>query len=111
MTPGYVPPGLERVERSLTGDSPKGVLVVYRDRSGNRELSFLSGVPSEPHGGTAAGQVTVRGHRARVLVDEAVGTRLATWLEGPAGEPCAQYTVTSVGLTAEEFDRVVAAIG
>jgi hypothetical protein len=111
MIPSYIPQGFDRVESGLDGEAPSGVLVVYRDASGMREISFLSGVPSDPHGVAATGEtLVIRGHRAVVLFDPGTNTRAAMWMEAAAGDPCGPYSFATVGLARSEFARIAAGI-
>lgn len=95
-------------ERTQDG---RGVLVVYRDASGQRELSFLSGIPLDPHdAGTPTGRtVTIRGHEAEVFWSEP-DTQWVLWIDESQDEPCSRYSVIGVGLSEEEFLKVLAGV-
>jgi hypothetical protein len=103
----YVPAGFEVAERVQDGP---GILVVYRDATGQRELSFLSGVPFDGHGSQPTGKVlTVRGHRVEVRRSEP-DTLSVVWQERPVEEPCHLYAIIGVGLPEEEFLKVLAGV-
>lgn len=107
LRPTFVPEGFQVAERVRDGP---GILVVYRDASGKRELSFLSGIPSDPHGaavGTGR-KVTIRGHEVEVFRSEP-DTQWVLWRESQDG-PCPSYSVIGVGLTEEEFLKVLAGV-
>lgn len=89
----------------------RGILVVYRDASGQRELSFLSGVPFDPHGaGVGTGEkVTIRGHEVEVFRSEP-DTQWVLWFDQSQADPCRSYSVIGVGLSEEEFLKVLAGV-
>lgn len=109
MVPTFIPEGFSLQSRQQVFD---GVVEVYRDASGERELSFLSGVGGEvgERGIDTGRRIRIRGFEAAELVIPETKTRTVVWMERDPSEPCHQYSVNGVGLTDAEWDAVLAGI-
>lgn len=113
--PSYLPEGFRLRERSLGTETSPGVGRIYEDpaRPFEREIYVLSGgLRGEGVVGAPTGRrAQLRGQDVDILFNEHGDDQIVYVIEGSTEEPCHLYEVIGVGLTEEEFERVVRGIG
>ena len=88
---------------------------IYEDpaRPFEREVYVSTASLVRGHGivGTPTGRfVEFRGQQVEVLYESTGRDHIVSVIEGSADQPCSQFTARGVGLTFQEFERMVASI-